>query len=134
MIPLGSIKNYFGENAEFEHAGIAVKSIKDAVKEADITEDPIQKVKVAFISINGFRIELIEPIADKSPVTKFLEKGQSLYHICFRVPDIRIAIDTARKNGFHCIAKPVPAKAFNEKNIAWVFSKVYGLFELVETA
>ena len=52
MVPPDNIKNFFGEHAEFEHAGIAVKSISDAAKDAEITEDPIQKVKVAFIDIN----------------------------------------------------------------------------------
>lgn len=132
MIPADNIYNFFGENALFEHAGIAVRSINDAASGLEITEDPVQKVKVAFINVHGFRIELIEPLAEKSPVSKILDKGQSLYHLCFRVPDIDEALKTARKNGFHCIAKPVRAKAFNENRMAWVFSKVYGLFELIE--
>ena len=124
--------NFFGEDAEFEHAGIAVRSINDSVKGVEKTEDPIQRVNVAFIHINNFKIELIEPISEKSPVTKTLEKGQSLYHLCFRVPNMKRALETARKHGFHCIARPVPAKAFDDSNVAWVFSKVYGLFELIE--
>jgi methylmalonyl-CoA/ethylmalonyl-CoA epimerase len=127
-----NIMDFFGEDAEFEHAGIAVRSISDAVKGVEKTEDPIQRVNVAFIYINNFKIELIEPITEKSPITKILDKGQSLYHICFRVPDMKKAIETARKHGFHCIARPVPAKAFNDNKVAWVFSKVYGLFELIE--
>ena len=132
MISSDHIKCFFGDGAEFEHAGIAVRSISDAAKDAEKTEDPIQRVNVAFIYINNFKIELIEPITEKSPVTKILNKGQSLYHLCFKVPDIRKALETARKHGFHCIARPVPAKAFNDKKVAWVFSKVYGLFEFIE--
>lgn len=133
MAPSDNIKNFFGEGAEFEHAGIAVRSIKDAAEGLEITEDPIQKVNVAFMKINGFRVELIEPAAERSPIDKVLGKGQSLYHLCFRVPDIKTALESARKNGFHCIARLVPARAFNEKNIAWVYSRVFGLFELVES-
>ncbi len=133
MVSPENVINFFGEHAEFEHAGIAVRSISDAVKGVEKTEDPIQRVNVAFIYINNFKIELIEPLTEKSPVTKTLDKGQSLYHLCFRVPDINKALETARKHGFHCIARPVPAKAFNDNKVAWVFSKVYGLFELVET-
>lgn len=127
-----NIMNFFGDGAEFEHAGIAVRSISDAVKDAEKTEDPIQRVRVAFIYLNNVKIELIEPLTEKSPITKVLDKGQSLYHLCFRVPDIDKALETARKHGFHCIARPVPAKAFNDNKVAWVFSKVYGLFELIE--
>jgi len=132
MVPPNNVKNFFGEGAEFEHAGIAVRSISATVHGVNKTEDPIQKVNVAFIYINNVKIELIEPIAEKSPITKILEKGQSLYHLCFRVPDMQKALETARKHGFHSIAAPVPAKAFDDNKVAWVFSKVYGLFELIE--
>ena len=132
MISSDNVKYFFGEHAEFEHAGVAVRSINDAAKGVEKTEDPIQRVNVAFIYINNFKIELIEPITEKSPITKILDKGQSLYHLCFRVPDINKALESARKHGFHCIARPVPAKAFNDNKVAWVFSKVYGLFELIE--
>ncbi len=132
MVPSDDIKNFFGEHAEFEHAGIAVRSISDTAKGVEIIESPIQRVNVAFIYINNLKVELIEPLAEKSPITNILEKGQSLYHLCFRVPDINNALETARKHGFHCIARPVPAKAFNDNKVAWVFSKVYGLFELIE--
>ena len=132
MVPSDNVNNFFGDDAEFEHAGIAVRSISDAVKGTKKTEDPIQKVKVAFMHINNIKIELIEPITEKSPITNILDKGQSLYHLCFRVPNIQKALETARKHDFHCIARPVPAKAFNENKVAWVFSKVYGLFELIE--
>lgn len=134
MTPSDNMKNFFGEDASFEHAGIAVRSISAAAGDAEITEDPIQKVRVAFMNINGFTVELIEPAAERSPVTGILEKGQSLYHLCFRVPDMTKALETARKHGFHCIARPVPAKAFGGDRIAWVFSRTYGLFELVETS
>ncbi len=132
MVPSDNVKNFFGEDAEFEHAGIAVRSISDAAKGTEGTDDPIQRVKVAFIYVNNFKIELIEPITEKSPITNILDKGQSLYHLCFRVPDIKKALEIARRHGFHCIARPVPAKAFNDNKVAWVFSKVYGLFELIE--
>jgi methylmalonyl-CoA/ethylmalonyl-CoA epimerase len=132
MTSSNNVKFFFGEHAEFEHAGIAVRSISNALNSVEKTEDPIQRVNVAFIYINNFKIELIEPITEKSPIANILDKGQSLYHLCFRVPDIKKALETARNHGFHCIARPVPAKAFNDKKVAWVFSKVYGLFELIE--
>ncbi len=132
MVSSDNVKSFFGEHAEFEHAGIAVRSISNAVEGIEITEDPIQRVKVAFMFINDLKIELIEPITEQSPIANILDKGQSLYHLCFKVPDIKKALETARNYGFHCIARPVPAKAFSDKKISWVFSKVYGLFELIE--
>ena len=131
---VNSIKQFtfFGENAEFDHIGIAVRSIDKNVKAVDIIADPIQKVRVAFIKINDVKFELVEPCAIDSPINQYLNNRQSFYHICFRVQNIDSAIKVARTNGFHCIAKPVPAAAFHNRRIAWLFSRTYGLVELLE--
>jgi len=125
-------KEFFGQDACFDHVGIAVRSIDDAVTGAQAIVDPVQKVAVAFININNFRVELVEPLNEASPICNMLKKQQNLYHICFKVNDIEGAIEQARKNSFHCIANPVPAIAFENKRIAWLFSRTYGLIELLE--
>jgi methylmalonyl-CoA/ethylmalonyl-CoA epimerase len=61
-----------------------------------------------------------------------MKKGTKLLHVCYRVPDIGDAVRNARKHGIHLVAKPAPAIAFDNRNIAWLFSKTYGLLELVE--
>jgi len=124
--------NFFGEGAVFEHAGIATMSIDDVAPGVQKIVDPIQKVAVALYAINGFKIELVQPLSDDSPVNNLLEKGQSLYHLCFKVPDITKSIKIARTNGFHSIAKPVSAVAFGGRKIVWLFSSTYGLIELLE--
>jgi methylmalonyl-CoA/ethylmalonyl-CoA epimerase len=124
--------NFFGEDVEFDHAGFVVKSIDNAFKNATKILDPVQKVYVTFINIHNFKVELVEPLNDFSPVTHILKKGHNIYHTCFKVKNIREAIEIARKNGFHCIGKPVSATAFEGKKIAWVFSRNYGLIELLE--
>lgn len=125
--------NMFGDAAVFDHVGLAVKSIKNVVSNnLEIVSDEIQKVSVAFIKINCIKIELIEPLGENTPITSNLERGQHLVHLCFRVRDIDVAIRKGRENGFHCIAKPVPAKVFMGKKITWLFSRTYGLIELVE--
>ncbi|MCK6630569.1 MAG: VOC family protein [Anaerolineae bacterium] len=127
--------NMFGDGAVFDHVGLAVRSIEatlDGNDEATIFDDNIQKVSVAFIRMNGIKVELIEPLGEKTPVALSLKKGQQLVHLCFRVPDIEAAIEKGREHGFHCIARPVPAVAFGCRRIAWLFSRVYGLVEIVE--
>jgi len=119
----------FGEGASFHHAGLAVASIPP---DLDKTFDPIQNVYVAFVSLNGFSLEFVEPADENSPVQQFVKKGQKLYHLCYETDDIDEALKVGRQSGFHCIAKPVPATAFDGRRIAWVFSAVYGLIELVE--
>jgi methylmalonyl-CoA/ethylmalonyl-CoA epimerase len=114
-------------DAEFHHLGLAVSSIDN---DLDKTYDPLQKVTVAFVDINGVKVELIKPETADSPARNFVGKG--FYHICYEVKNIRESIEQAQKNGLKCIANPVPAKAFNEREIAWLFSPKYGLIELLE--
>ena len=124
--------NFFGDDARFHHLGIAIRSINSVSPLSELITDPIQKVNVAFVCLNGMQCELIEPSDKKSPVTRSLEKGVKILHICYVVPDIEIVIKTCREYGFHCIRRPVPAVAFDNRKIAWVYSKQYGLFELLE--
>ena len=125
--------NFFGDTATFDHFGYCVGSISDFDDELSTTVDNTQKVKVGFFQMNDVMVELVEPLSESSPITKMLEKGQNIYHICFRVDDIEDAIALARKNGFHCIVKPVPAVAFDGRRIAWLFNRVFGLVELLGT-
>ncbi|MDR4484792.1 MAG: VOC family protein [Nitrospirales bacterium] len=123
----------FGSDATFHHIGLAVVSIRKAVPgDVTIVTDETQRVSVAFIELNGISIELIEPFGEKSPVSASLTQGQRLVHLCFSVSDIEAAIVQARKHDVHCIAKPVPATAFGNRKIAWLFSRTYGTIELVE--
>ena len=69
------------------HVGIAVPSIEEAwktyktlygVEDKDITpigEMETQGVKYSFVNVANSQIELIEPLGEKSPIRKFLEKN-----------------------------------------------------------
>lgn len=124
--------NFFGEHAKFHHIGLAVKSIKEVSPSSEIVTDPRQDVSVAFVVVNGVEIELIEPCSDNSPITESLNKGIKFLHICYTVSDVEMAIKECREHGFHCITRPVPAVAFDNRRIAWVYSIKYGLVELLE--
>lgn len=124
--------NFFGDDAELDHIAIDVKSIDQEGKCLKKINDSIQRVNVAFFYLNNVKIELVEPASDDSPVNNLLLKGNNIYHLCFKVNDLKKSIKTARGKGFHCIINPVKAAAFNNKKIAWVYNKTFGLFELVE--
>jgi methylmalonyl-CoA/ethylmalonyl-CoA epimerase len=114
-------------DAEFHHIGVAVSSIEEGL---EATYDPIQKVTVAFARINGITVEFIKPEGDNSPAKNYVGKG--IYHMCFEVKDIRECIKHAESSGFKCIAPPQPAKAFNEREIAWLINSKFGLIELLQ--
>lgn len=82
------------------HIAIAVPSIDDVFSFYQDTlglpfshfEDiPDQKVKVAIFKVGEVRIELLEPLSDDSPISKFIEKNKGrggLHHLAFETDDI----------------------------------------------
>lgn len=123
----------FGDDASLRHIGMAVRSIDAAAPGAAKHLDPLQNVRVAFVEMNGALCELVEPVDERSPVNGYLERNKvSLYHLCFEVNDIDAAIAQSKRHGFHALGRPKPAAAFEQRRIAWVFSPVLGLFELLE--
>ncbi|MCC7124230.1 MAG: VOC family protein [Acidobacteria bacterium] len=126
---------FFTSGLQFDHIGMAVRSIRDAAGAAvEIIEDPVQRVSVAFVDMGGVRVELVEPLGAQSPVCQSLDKGQTLLHVCFRVADLEQAIAAGRRHGLHRLTAPVAAPAFAGRRIVWLFNKQFGLIELVEDA
>jgi methylmalonyl-CoA/ethylmalonyl-CoA epimerase len=125
-------RSAFGPGATFHHVGLAVRSIEAVAPDLEVWEDPIQKVRVAFLTLDGAPIELVEPASEDSPVTRSLQAGAKLLHLCFEVDGIEEAASVGKGWGFRLIAAPVPAAAFGGRRIAWLFSAEWGLVELLE--
>ena len=123
---------FFGKEARFHHIGLAVKSIREVCPSAEPFAEQTQRVSLAFIDLNGVRVELLEPLGDASPIAKNLRDGVKLLHLCYEVADLEEAVELSRAAGFHRLTRPVPAPVFDNRRIVWVFSKEFGLFELVE--
>src|SRR4030095_12531191 len=98
---------------KIDHLGIATKGIDEALKfwvdslglenvHTETVED--QKVRVAMLPVGESRIELLEPTADDSPISKFLEKrGGGIHHVAVEVDDIRAALADMRSKGTRLI-------------------------------
>lgn len=124
---------YFGETAKMHHIGMVVNRIDQCnLGHVHVYEDPLQKVKVAFVKLGDTYIELIEPIGEDSPVINSLKKGTKLVHICFEVDVIEEALDSAKIYQFKIVQEPTPAVAFSNRKIAWVYHPNWGLYELLE--
>ena len=122
----------FGQDAVLDHIGIAVSDVSKVPGKRMVTVDSVQRVKLAFLRFHGVPVELVEPAEESSPVSRLLKNDQHLYHLCFRVPNLEASILEAKRHGFHRLSRPVPAPALAGKRIVWLFSKEYGLYELVE--
>lgn len=79
--------------------------------------DPIQKVVASFIASDkgeGPYIELLEPLADDSPVTNFLERtGGGLHHLCFEVDDIDSTVNELVERGLKLVSPPVECVGYD---------------------
>jgi len=65
---------------------------------------PDQKVNVLVCHAGSQRIELVEPAAPDSPVSRFLEKrGPGLHHLAYRVRDVARALERLRAAGLRLI-------------------------------
>src|ERR1041384_968963 len=90
------------------HVAIAVRDIAKAsavyrdTLGAEISTkvaQPEHGVSIVFITLPNTKIELLEPLGDHSPITKFLDKNPDggVHHVCYEVPDIRAARDTLKR-------------------------------------
>ncbi len=115
-----------------DHIAIAVFNIEESTKRftvalsAKVTHDEVvesQGVKVRFLEAGEHMIELIEPLAEESPVHRFLEKrGEGLHHLAFRTKNIEAEMDRLRAQGFHLLQeRPVPGA--NNKLIFFIHPK-----------
>ena len=98
---------------KINHLGIATRDIAEALKfwgdalglenvDTEIVED--QKVRIAMLTLGESRIELLEPIGEDSPITKFLEKrGGGIHHIAVEVEDIEASLAKLKSEGVRLI-------------------------------
>jgi len=128
----------------FHHVGVATRDIIQAIdiytnlgyqlSDDKIYSDPIQKVRIALMeSTTGPMIELLAPDEDKSPIDRILDKnGSTPYHTCYEVFDLDGTITYFKKQKFISVVEPVPAVAFNNRLISFLYHQSTGLIELLQ--
>lgn len=130
-------------DAKFHHIGIAVSSIEKAkpfylsagYSVSETVIEPVQKVRVAYARRDGFpTMELLEPLDETAPVCKILAKnGNTPYHCCYEVMDIKETIAEARKEGFLPLGRPVPGHGLDDALMIFLYNKDVGLVQVMET-
>ncbi|WP_435157172.1 VOC family protein [Haladaptatus sp. DFWS20] len=95
-----------------DHVGIAVESIENAEPvlfalgcERLTVESVEDRFRWAYYSLgDASRLELIEPIADDTFLTDFLDQyGPGLHHVTLEVADIDAVIESLRENDIRVI-------------------------------
>jgi len=130
---------------KLHHIGFVVASIQEsgpsfalalaARWDGNIVLDPIQNVRVTFLQGHcrtDPSIELVEPGGPDSPVSRFLERGGGLHHLCYEVEDLGEHLKFCKTVGTIVIKPPVPAIAFGGRRIAWAITRKKLLVEFLE--
>ena len=123
------------ENKKINHIAIAVPDIKEAalkwqqalnMKKSEITILEEHGVKVVFLEFSNLKIELLEPLDNDSPISKFLEKNPKggMHHICFEVEKITETINSLKNKNISILGDGNPKIGAHDKPV--VFFSGYG--------
>ena len=127
------------------HVAIVVPDVKVAAKlykgmlGAQVSEPvplPAHGVTTVFVTLPNTKIELLEPLGDKSPVCAFLERNPAggMHHLCYEVEDILAARDKLEGEGMRVLGDGEPAIGAHGKPVLFLHPKDFcgTLIELEE--
>jgi methylmalonyl-CoA/ethylmalonyl-CoA epimerase len=127
------------------HVAIATRDIKKALqiyrdilgaKVSDEVGQPDHGVTTVFVDLGNTKIELLEPLGEASPIEAFLERNPNggVHHLCFEVPDIRVARDVLVAAGATILGSGAPTIGAHGKPVLFLHPRdfVGTLIELEE--
>jgi len=129
--------------ARFHHIGVACR---DLVRELDGLRglgyepsgpqfsDPRQGVLGVFLEGPGPRLELLAPSGESRVLEPWLSGNAKMYHLAYEVPQLRAALGAVSAAGARLVSRPVPAVAFDEREICFVMLRSIFLVELIQDA
>ena len=91
------------------HLGMAVENLEDALSTytrlfgAELEQRATmqdQGVEAVALRVGSGRVELLEPLAEDTPVGRFLAKrGPGMHHVAYEVADVHAALDGLARAG-----------------------------------
>jgi methylmalonyl-CoA epimerase len=131
--------------ARIDHVGVAVEDLDAGIALYDqtygmtlvhretVTE---QGVEAVLLDVGENHVELLRPLADDTPVGKFLAKrGPGLHHVAYQVTDIEAALSSLRDAGVRLLDE-TPRTGIRNSRVAFLHPKSSGgvLTEIVQPA
>ena len=128
-----------------DHIGVAVDDLDAALALHERTYGmPVahretvseQGVEAVLLDVGENHVELLRPLADDTPVGRFLAKrGPGLHHVAYQVADIEAALAQLREQGVRLIDE-TPRIGIRGARVAFLHPSASGgvLTELVEPA
>ncbi len=86
---------------------------------------PDHGVTVVFVELPNTKIELLNPLGEKSPIAGFLEKNPSggMHHICYEVEDIIASRDKLVEAGARILGNGEPKIGAHGKPVLFMHPK-----------
>ena len=131
--------------ARIDHVGVAVEDLDAGialyektyamtlVHRETVTE---QGVEAVLLDVGENHVELLRPLAEDTPVGKFLAKrGPGLHHVAYQVTDIEAALASLRDAGVRLLDE-TPRTGIRNSRVAFLHPKSSGgvLTEIVQPA
>lgn len=117
---------------KIEHIGIAVNSLEEGealyesllgTKSYKREEVISEKVITSFFRQGPNKIELLAPIGDDGPISKYLaKKGPGIHHIAYAVTDIIAEMERMKQEGFRLLNEE-PKKGADNKLVCFIHPK-----------
>jgi methylmalonyl-CoA/ethylmalonyl-CoA epimerase len=101
------------ERVRLDHIAVAVANLEESLRfyqqqfglaciGVEIVEE--QGVRVAKLDLGNTHLELLEPLAEETPVGKFLaQRGPGIHHICIGVKDVCAELEALKGHGARLI-------------------------------
>nr|WP_298102085.1 methylmalonyl-CoA epimerase [uncultured Shinella sp.] len=116
------------------HIAIAVPDLSAATatyrdtlgaKVSEVQALPEHGVTIVFVELPNTKVELLEPLGEKSPIAAFLEKSPSggIHHICYEVDDIIVARDKLVASGARVLGDGNPRIGAHGKPVLFLHPK-----------
>jgi methylmalonyl-CoA/ethylmalonyl-CoA epimerase len=128
-----------------DHIGVAVADLDAAIALHQQTYGmPVahretvieQGVEAVLLDVGDGHVELMAPLADDTPVGRFLERrGPGLHHVAYAVDDVDAALQALREQGMQLIDE-TPRTGIRGTRVAFVHPAATGgiLTEIVQPA
>ncbi len=127
---------------KIHHVGFLAKNIEKTEKkffelgyevESPTAYDEIRKINIEFLVNGGYRVELIQPMSEESPMYPLLKRFKnSPYHFCYEVENLDAAVEELSGKGYTVIQEPEIAPCIEGKKVAFLNNISMGIIELVE--
>jgi methylmalonyl-CoA/ethylmalonyl-CoA epimerase len=106
-----------------EAAAVYANALGAAVSKA--VPHPEHGVTVVFVTLANTKIELLEPLGERSPIAAFLQRNPSggIHHLCYEVEDILAASAKLKAAGARVLGEGEPKIGAHGKPVLFLHPK-----------